>query len=359
MRDLILKLRLRFWRFYSIFQVNRIMAIVAVLLAAILFGSLYLYFTEWVITGGKSRDSFCSLRESVWSIFVYFFSGLEDDYEPATLPGKIGAILIMIISVGTIGLFTGNIAAILFEKSKNKNIMKKKPPKITFNKHIIFLGWSETTRNILLMLNSCKGLEKRLFLIVEEKDDIILEREDLPYHIYHVPGDFTKEDALLKADIRNCSKCIIIYSGQDEYNDSLLLASYTARMLSGNGRITVLLHNNHNTGIIEKYADEIVSNDSLIAKLLSQSAITAGINPVWGRLLDPEGPGIGFYEIPQNLWKYTYRDLLARMETIFAGKRIIPIGYFDTRSNRSMINPRGGLESAEMENFHRLIIIKG
>jgi voltage-gated potassium channel len=88
------------------FQVARV---VGGVLLVWLIGGLGLYLAE-----GHTNPAFETLAESLWSVWVLLFSGLDE--APKTLAGRFLAMVLLVAGVGLAGLFTASVASLLVER---------------------------------------------------------------------------------------------------------------------------------------------------------------------------------------------------------------------------------------------------
>src|SRR3954451_17372242 len=82
--------------------------IVAAMLVAWVIGSIGIHLAE---KGGN--PAFNTWGESLWSVWVMLFSGLENP--PRTTLGRVFAMVLLGTGVGLAGLFTGTVASVLVE----------------------------------------------------------------------------------------------------------------------------------------------------------------------------------------------------------------------------------------------------
>src|SRR5262245_16627255 len=59
---------------------------------------------------GHSNSAFETLGESLWSVWVLLFSGLDE--QPHTVTGRLLAMILLVAGVGLAGLFTASVASI-------------------------------------------------------------------------------------------------------------------------------------------------------------------------------------------------------------------------------------------------------
>jgi hypothetical protein len=93
-----------FWPLWKLFKEYKLIRLVSIIFLIWLIGASIL----WVTEGLRNIES-NSLPRSHWNIGVYLFSGLDSGVPGSTI-GKVIAALILIISLGIVGVFTATIA---------------------------------------------------------------------------------------------------------------------------------------------------------------------------------------------------------------------------------------------------------
>lgn len=90
--------------------------------------------------------AFKTLYESCWSTLVYILSGF-DVGSPQTVPGRIFSILILMASIGMLGMIIGQVTSILLQRRDVKM------PK-DISKHIVICNWNEKGEKIIEEIHS-------------------------------------------------------------------------------------------------------------------------------------------------------------------------------------------------------------
>ena len=141
---------------------------------------------------------------------VYITSGF-DAATPTTIPGRVSAILILILSVGIVGIFTGSVASMLVERDTYRNKILPKSTRMKLKGHIIFCGWNDRAGRIIRELRQdvLKGMWKDI-VIISEVDEITVPDSKLYPRVWLLTGEPTKDEVLDVADIQNADTAIIL-----------------------------------------------------------------------------------------------------------------------------------------------------
>ncbi len=108
-------------------------------------GSMIMYFAE-----NRLNDNYATLVLALWSTFVNWIN--FNSKEPITIAGRIDSTLMIILGMGEITWFVGEVAAIFIKKSLNEANMCK-----TMKDHFIVINWNEMGP---ALLKNIRGMEK-------------------------------------------------------------------------------------------------------------------------------------------------------------------------------------------------------
>ena len=110
------------------YQVARVIGGV---IAVWLIGAWALYLTE-----GHTNPAFESFGESLWSVWVLLFSGLEES--PKTPVGRVFAMVLLVAGVGLAGLFTASVASLLVERY----LRRRDVSNFEMDDHLVLCNWA-------------------------------------------------------------------------------------------------------------------------------------------------------------------------------------------------------------------------
>ena len=142
-------------------QVIRV--IVAVILVWLI-GATSLYYAERQV-----NPDFGTWGSSLWGVWVLLFSGL--DQPPRTTAGRLVAMVILVIGVGTAGLFTASLASLLVERYLRRRMLT------TFETedHLVLCNWSPRGLEWIREVHAKIITDKRPVVIIhDDPDDIEL-----------------------------------------------------------------------------------------------------------------------------------------------------------------------------------------
>jgi len=201
------------WPLTKLLRDYKIARLAVIILTIWLIGASILWFTE-----GAQNIEFNSLPKSIWNIAVYLFSGLDSGV-PQTTIGKIIVTMILVMSLGIVGIFTATIASMLVEhriggKRKMRIGGKRKMPKYELKNHIVICNWNTKGLPLVKEVHAKIVTNKRPIVIITDQEDEVdfPEHEDVPEFedVYIIKGDPTNEIILKRANVHNAYTVVVL-----------------------------------------------------------------------------------------------------------------------------------------------------
>ncbi|TES92921.1 MAG: hypothetical protein E3J87_03585 [Candidatus Cloacimonadota bacterium] len=292
---ILLRLRKFFWN-------HEFLRLFIIILLIWVTGALVL----WIFEHEGNPEEFGNVPKCFWNIAVYLFSGL-DSGQPKTAAGKITVTLILIMSLGIVGIFTGTVASIFVErKIGGRRFM---PPK-KLSKHIVICNWNNKGINIIRELRAKVLKIKRPIVIVsnkvEEKAFPELDELEEFKKVYIVQGDPTNVLNLKRAKIMDAYSCIILsQKSAGNYADaqSMLIAMTIKQLCSENKCqkihiVTEAVDPKNFEHLYKAGCDEIVSAGDFALRIIAQSALTPGLSKVYTNLITVSEETNEIYQLP-------------------------------------------------------------
>lgn len=291
----LLRLRRFFWR-------HEFLRLLIIIFLIWILGALGL----WIFEHERNPEEFGNVPRCFWNIAVYLFSGL-DSGQPETTAGKITVTLILVLSLGIVGVFTGTVASIFVERRiGGRRFM---PPK-RLKDHVVICNWNEKGIKIIEELRAKALKVKRAVVIVSEQasGENIPELDALEEfgNIYLITGDPANEVNLMRAKILNCFSCIILSPrSANGYADaqSILIAMTIKHLCEekATGKVHIVaeaLDPKNYDHLRRAGCDEIVSAGDFALRIIAQSALTPGLSKVYGNLVTVSEETNEIYQLP-------------------------------------------------------------
>ena len=290
-RNLILKALVdRHWRTLLLSKLaswnrNQVIRVAVAVVLTWLAGAAGLYFAE----RGQDGSEFDTWGDALWGVWVLLFSGLDNP--PATLAGRVIAMILLVLGVGLAGLFTASVASLLIERY----LRRRDVSTFEMDDHLVLCNWSPRGLEWIREVHAKIIAEKRPVVIIHDETDEI----DLPdkgdeaafNDVYIVKGDPTSEVVLRRAKVPRAHSVVILTDdreGKHADGKSILTCIAIRNICKGDKQPNVAVecrnvNNRHH--LLRAGADEIISSDELGLRLLARTALFHGMTRVYQELL--------------------------------------------------------------------------
>jgi voltage-gated potassium channel len=348
------------WPIRKLLKEYKIIRLVVLIFLIWLLGASILWVSE-----GTSNPEFNSLPKSLWNIAVYLFSGLDSGV-PETAFGKVIVAVILIISLGIVGIFTATLASLIIEHRIGG---KRKMPNYELKDHIVVCNWNDKGEPLIKEVHAKIVKDKRPIVIISEQGESIQfpEHEDAPEYedIYVINGDPANEIILKRANVQHAYTTVILADPtQGELADakSILIAmgikSVCEELDVPKTYIAVEGISPQNIEHLRRAgADEIISAGDFSSLLLAQTSLVHGLSKVYQNLLtiSEETNEIYLISVPEEYIGKKFSDLGAKVFSSRDSENpIIPIGV--KSGNRVLLNPKSSDFDAFQEGDDLIII---
>ena len=269
---------------HTLREINLVRLISAVLLLMLL-GAVGLWLTEPQVT----------IYNALWWSIVTITTVGYGDISPATPGGRLVGAILMILGIGVLGAFTGQLASLLTERRRLKD--KGLIVDVNLSGHIIFSGWSARAASVLDTIRSDeRGRTRKIVLIAA--------LEESPYpndpHFIFIRGE-TNEHNLTRANLDTAET--VIAFGDPALDEESRDAKVVLHLLT----IESLHPAVHTIAEVERrstvphcrraHADEVIIGSEFTSHLLSRASIDHGISSVLSELVDPR-TGMEIFKVP-------------------------------------------------------------
>jgi len=260
-----------------------------------------------------------------WSIVTITTVGYGDKY-PITVAGRIIAIVLMLTGIGVFGAVTANIADLLINLRKRRELGKLPAE---FKNHIIICGWCKKTDDVIKQILNEKS-NKNIVLVANIESNPYDENRE----VHFIKGEIDSEYELKKAGIMEADKVIIL--NEDNNDRSTVLAALTIESLNPDIYSIVEVNFRENRKHFENAnVDEIIVNEEINAGLLARTAFYTGTSRIIAELVSNEKDNeIYMFKSKKNDWNLSFIELVNRYKK---EKNIIVFAVI--RYNEVIINP--------------------
>ena len=252
--------------------------------------------------------------DSVWNFLIAFVAGYYDICVVTPI-GRLCSFIILISGILLFSTITGKIASIFMDvqMKKNKGLAKLKD----LNKHFLLCGWRDNFDKILeSVITSNPDIEIDSIVLVNEAQDEIEQLRSIPKfkNIKYIAGDFSDEETLVKAKIKNASRALVISDksknfSQLEIDSRTVLAVLTMKNLNPTIYIAAELYDSKFENHLNlAHCDEIILTADYGRSLLATASSGMGYSNVISELIGKDAySGIIIEDIPHEFIGKTYK----------------------------------------------------
>jgi voltage-gated potassium channel len=284
--------------FFRTLQRERVFSLVLGLMVILLLGAVGFSMVE--PAEGPWFDRF---GRAVWWGLVTLTTVGYGDVVPVTLLGRVVGVGLMMIGVVSLSLITATVASVFIER---KFRQERGLEAVKTAQHILILGWPEDAE--VLLDNLLKRLPQAIPVVLINKappEHMEAIKERFPEReLFYLRGDYSREDILLKGNVRGALKAIILADRQPgetaaQVDQRTLFTALTLRALHPKLRILAELLRVENRAYLERAgAEEVLIRGQYDSSLLAGAIASPALFRIYTSLLLGEGQGIWDVEIP-------------------------------------------------------------
>jgi voltage-gated potassium channel len=271
-----------------------------------------------LIESRRNAEDFGTVLDGIWWSIITFSTTGYGDMVPVTLAGRILAILTIFLGIGAMSLLSGALASFLVDRNTRarSGLMDFKG----LRGHLIICGWREDMKDILQdIVRASDDLDSEQLVIISnvepEKVEALQNEEDLR-GLKFVRGDYYSETGLLRANVRDARKVVIIAdalesSAVSEIDSKTVMAVLTAKSLARDVYVTAeILDRKYESYLKHVQCDEILFSRDFARQMLASSSATNGLSHVVQELLGQgeSGSRLQTILIPQSFVNHTFGD---------------------------------------------------
>ncbi|MFA5110695.1 MAG: potassium channel family protein [Desulfobaccales bacterium] len=240
---------------------------------------------------------------AIWWGMVTLTTVGYGDVVPVTFLGRLVGIGLMVIGVISLSLVTATVASVFIERKFRR---EKGLEAIKAGQHILILGWPEDAETLLDQL--LKRLPMTIPVVLVNKatpEEMDALREKYPQQtVIYLRGDYSREEILLKANVKEAIKAIILADRQPgetavQVDQRTLFTALTLKAIHTKIRIMAELLRPENRSYLERAgAEEVLIRGQYDSSLLAGAIASPALFRVYTSLLIGDGQGLWDVEIP-------------------------------------------------------------
>ena len=335
---------------------HQVARVVGAVCLAWLAGSTALYLAE-----RRVNPDFATWGDSLWGVWVLLFSGLNQP--PKTTAGRLVTMAVLVVGVGTAGLFTASLASLLIERY----LRRREVSEFEMEDHLVLCNWSPRGLEWIREVHAKIIQNKRPVVIIhDDPNEVELpDKLDDPAFsdVYIVKGDPTSDLILRRAKLPRAHSVVVLSDdreGKHADGKSILICVAIRGICRGDKQpnVSAECRNPANRLHLKRAgADEIISSDDLGLRLLARSALYHGMTRVYQELLTVGRDANEMYLLPapEGLVGKDFVELSGMFSRHRGDKKsCLLIGI--QRGEEMLLNPIGG-EAGPLKVDDQLILL--
>jgi len=295
-------------------QRERVFALILTLAVILLLGAIGFSLVEPAEGPWWSR-----FGRALWWGMVTLTTVGYGDVVPITFLGRALATGLMVIGFISLSLVTATVASVFIER-KFRQERGLEPVKAT--QHILILGWPEDADTLVDQL--LKRLPPNIPVVLINKVppevmDAVKERYPLQ-KLFYLRGDYSREETLLKANVQEAIKVIILADRQPgetaaQVDQRTLFTALTLKAVHAKIRIMAELLRPENRSYLERAgAEEVLIRGQYDSSLLAGAIASPALFRIFTSLLTGEGQTLWEVAVPSRFYGRPLGDLAAYLQ---------------------------------------------
>lgn len=282
----------------------------------VLAGAIAVWTVEFKNPNSVIKDFF----DAIWWALVTITTVGYGDLVPITFWGRIIGIIFIFLGFTIFSIFTAFIASSFIDKKIKE---RKGLNKITERNHILICGWNNSANKILEYISKLDPSEIPYIVLVNELDEgsvSSLQNHYPDLQIKFIKGDYTNQELLLKANIKEAKHIILLFDeskmNTTPSDERTIIASHNITYMKLRGKISIQLQDEkYLQNIRREKVSNIVIYDDLGGRLLANSTINPSIPDFLQKVLkSSEGKGLKEISIPSMFISKTFKELFNHLK---------------------------------------------
>jgi voltage-gated potassium channel len=291
-------------------QRERVFALAIFVMLLVILGGFGYFLTE-------HPDDLSPLQrfgEGLWWAVVTITTVGYGDVVPKTSWGRVVGVAVMVGGLLSFSLVTATVASIFIERKFRR---ERGLETIKETNHILILGWHHDGETLLDQLLHRLPPPTRVVLVNQmpsEKMEGIRGKYTGREPLF-VSGDFTREEVLLRANVRHAFKGIILGGRQEgdsaaDVDQRTLITALTLKSLNPKIKILAELLRTENKPYLERAgAQQILIRGQYDSSIMAGAIASPGLYQVMDALLNAEGFTIWAIDVPLTFQGRPVKDL--------------------------------------------------
>lgn len=307
----------------------------------------------------KTNSSINTLFDAFWYTIVTVTTVGYGDIAPASFWGRLSAMALLLVGVAIFGALSGKFASFILDRQqkKDKGLLKM----TNMKNHLLICGWKPGFENILegMLLANPEIPPERVVILNNARHSEIeaIQANEKLKAINFLRGDFTDEEALLKAHIKSADRALILADRSEafstlETDSRTVLAVITIKNM--NPRIycvAEIIDSKFEKHLSLARCDEIIMTSDYEQNLLVQASSGKGMSHILRELAaENENQGLFLSDIPSKFVGGPYEEYSKSLKS-----KDILIGILENTGNFYNRRQEALAEAQKNPNMEKIV----
>lgn len=244
----------------------------------------------------RSNEQFDNVADGWWWAIITFSTTGYGDKVPITAAGRIIAILTIFFGIAGMSFLSGTFASVFVDQNTRARRGLMDFPKM--KDHFIICGWKDHMKDILLDILSASEMitSEQLIIISNVDSDRIEELKEIKElkGINYVRGDYFSESALLRGNVKEAQKVLILSdtfesAAASEVDSKTVMTVLTIKAMAKDVYTTAeLLDKKYENYLKQAMCDEIIFSRDLSRRMIASTTVINGMSHIVYSMLSSE-----------------------------------------------------------------------
>jgi voltage-gated potassium channel len=265
----------------------------------------------------RPNEQFGSVADGWWWAIITFSTTGYGDKVPLTPAGRIVAVLTIFFGIAGMSFLSGTFASVFVDRNTRARRGLMDFPKM--NNHFIICGWKDHMKDILLDILAVSEdiTSERIIIISNVDSDRIEELKEVKElkGINFVRGDYFSESSLLRANVKEAKKVLIISdtyesAAASEVDSKTVMTVLTIKAMAKDVYTTAeLLDKKYENYLKQALCDEIMFSRDFSRRMIATTTAINGMSHIVYSMLSSETDSkLNTFGIPDEYMGKTYGE---------------------------------------------------
>ena len=308
------------------------------------------------------NEEFRDVADGWWWAIITFSTTGYGDKVPITLGGRIVAVVTIFVGIAGMSFLSGTFASVFVDQNTRARRGLMDFPKM--KDHFIICGWKDHMKDILLdILAVSEDITSDQIIIISnvnaDKIAELKEEKELK-GVNYVRGDYFSESALLRANVKEARKVLILSDTFEsraisEVDSKTVMTVLTIKAMAKDVYTTAeLLDMKYESYLKQAMCDEVIYSRDFSRRIIANTTATNGMSHIVYNMLasDQSNSRLATLGIPEEYLGKTYGEYKSAFNVF---KSSVLIGILENTGSPHRVKMEALREAQKTSDVSRLV----